>query len=87
MCASCPLRLEVTRHREVFVSIPLSVCFFFVCSSFVQVNAIRWAQAPSSPIVESSSDGFKGIRAFVELKASEHVVEVEVSDDVITVLL
>lgn len=59
-----------------------SSCLFLFCVVFVvQVTGVMWEKLPSSPIVESSKEGFAGIKAFVELKTSKHVVEVEVSGE------
>lgn len=37
-----------------------------------------WETPSVASIVKSSNGGFPGIKAFVKLKASKHVVEVEV---------
>ncbi|CAN0300937.1 unnamed protein product, partial [Ectocarpus sp. 8 AP-2014] len=43
-----------------------------------QVKAVMWERLPQSPVVKTSNVGFTGIKASVELEASNHVVEVEV---------
>lgn len=63
-------------RASLFVVLLLSL---FVYHDVVfQVSGVVWEKLPLTNIVKSSKEGFAGIKAFVELKTSKHVVEVEV---------
>lgn len=75
--------MVVGRAATAYDPLPSFVCQFLLNCMCVppkigpQVNAVMWEDPRSQ---SDAREGFQGVKAYVELKISKHVVQVEVSE-------